>query len=185
MICPFNIDVYHTFNDIFLECNFFFLFLLVLFRYREAWCAVVRGVAKSWTWLSDWTTIINVHLFMGMRIEDLVFFSMNFSDLFLYLFDLFSSFLPFTSFMVVSRVSWLPRWLSGKEFACPCRGCGFDPWVGKIPWGGNGNPLQYSRLENSMDRGAWCTIVHVFTKSQTQLWDWARRQECLFKNFLF
>ena len=91
---------------------------------------------------------------MGMRIEDLVFFSMNFFDLFRYLFDLFSSFLPFTSFTVVSRVSWLPKWLSGKEFACPCRGYGFDPWVGKIPWGGNGNPLQYSRLENSMDRGA-------------------------------
>jgi len=30
----------------------------------------------------------------------------------------------------------------------------FDPWVGKIPGEGNGNPLQYSCLENSMDRGA-------------------------------
>ena len=33
----------------------------------------------------------------------------------------------------------LPRWLSGKEFTCQCRrcrGCGFDPRVGKIPWGG-------------------------------------------------
>ena len=49
---------------------------------------------------------------MGMRIEDLVFFSMNFSDLFLYLFDLFSSFLPFTSFMVVSSVlaSQVAQW---------------------------------------------------------------------------
>ena len=31
----------------------------------------------------------------------------------------------------------LPRWLSGKEFACQCRRhmrCGFDPWVRKIPW---------------------------------------------------
>ena len=33
--------------------------------------------------------------------------------------------------------------------------CGLDPWVGKIPGEGNGNPLQYSCLENSMDRGAW------------------------------
>ena len=32
---------------------------------------------------------------------------------------------------------------------------GFDPWVGKIPWTGNGNPLQYYCLENPMDRGAW------------------------------
>ena len=31
---------------------------------------------------------------------------------------------------------------------------GLDPWVGKIPWQGNGYPLQYSCLENSMDRGA-------------------------------
>ena len=31
----------------------------------------------------------------------------------------------------------------------------FNPWVGKIPKGGNGNPLQYSCLENSMDRAAW------------------------------
>ena len=35
--------------------------------------------------------------------------------------------------------------------------------------GGNGNPLQYSFLENSMDRGAWQAIVPVVTKSQTQL----------------
>ena len=30
--------------------------------------------------------------------------------------------------------SRLPRYLSGKESACQCRRCGFDPWVGKIPW---------------------------------------------------
>ena len=28
----------------------------------------------------------------------------------------------------------LPRWLSGKESACKCTRCGFDPWVRKIPW---------------------------------------------------
>ena len=32
---------------------------------------------------------------------------------------------------------------------------GFDPWVGNTPGGGHGNPLQYSCLENRMDRGAW------------------------------
>ena len=37
------------------------------------------------------------------------------------------------------------------------------------PGEGNGNPLEYSCLENSMDRGAWWTIVHKITKSQTQL----------------
>ena len=36
-----------------------------------------------------------------------------------------------------------------------CKRCGFDPWDGKIPGGGHGNPLQCSCLENPMDRGAW------------------------------
>ena len=44
---------------------------------------------------------------------------------------------------------------------------GFDPWVGKIPGGGHGNPLQYSCLENPMDRGAWQATVHRVTNSRT------------------
>ena len=36
--------------------------------------------------------------------------------------------------------------------------------LGSSPGGGNGNPLQYSCLENSMDRGAWLAIVHGVTK---------------------
>ena len=38
---------------------------------------------------------------------------------------------------------------------------------GRSPREGNDNPLQYSCLENSMDRGAWWAIVHGVTKSQT------------------
>ena len=38
--------------------------------------------------------------------------------------------------------------------------------------GGNGNPLQYSCLENSMDRGVWWATVHQVAKNQTQLSDW-------------
>ena len=38
-----------------------------------------------------------------------------------------------------------------------------------VPGGGNGNPLQYSCLENPMDRGAWQATVHGVTKSRTQL----------------
>ena len=34
-----------------------------------------------------------------------------------------------------------------------------QPWVGKIPRGGNGNPFQYSCLENAMDRGIWQATV--------------------------
>ena len=63
-----------------------------------------------------------------------------------------------------------PGGASGKELACQCRRHkrrGFDPWVGTIPGGGHGNPLQYSCLENPMDRGAWLGTVHRVTHSWT------------------
>ena len=44
-----------------------------------------------------------------------------------------------------------------------------DLWSGRSPGGGHGNPLQYSCLENSMDRGAWQATVHKISKSQTGL----------------
>ena len=43
------------------------------------------------------------------------------------------------------------------------------PESGRSSGEGNGNPLQYSCLENPMDRGTWWTIVHGVAKSQTQL----------------
>ena len=48
---------------------------------------------------------------------------------------------------------------------------GSIPGLGRSPGGGNGNPLQYSCLENSMERGTWWAIVHGITKSQTLLND--------------
>ena len=57
----------------------------------------------------------------------------------------------------------------GKEFACHAREGGLIPGLGRSPGGEHGNPLQYSCLENSMDRGAWWAIVHQVAKSQTQL----------------
>ena len=48
--------------------------------------------------------------------------------------------------------------------------CGFHPWVGKIPLRKSmANPLQYSCLENPMDRGAWRATVHEVAKCQTWL----------------
>ena len=41
---------------------------------------------------------------------------------------------------------------------------GFDPWSGRSPGEENGNPLQYSCLQNPMDRGAWWATVHRVTK---------------------
>ena len=43
------------------------------------------------------------------------------------------------------------------------------PRLGRSPGEGNGNPLQYSCLENPMDRGAWLATVHGVAKSQTRL----------------
>ena len=43
--------------------------------------------------------------------------------------------------------------------------------LGRYPGEGNGNPVQYSCLENSMDRGAWQATVHGVAKSQTRLSD--------------
>ena len=49
------------------------------------------------------------------------------------------------------------------------RDTGSIPGLGKSPGGGHGNPLQYSYLENPMDRGAWRVTVHRVAKSQTEV----------------
>ena len=49
----------------------------------------------------------------------------------------------------------LPWWLSSKEPACNAADAGSVPKSGRFPGEGNGTPLQYSCLENPMDRGAW------------------------------
>ena len=46
----------------------------------------------------------------------------------------------------------------------------FDPWVRRTPGVGNGNPLQYLCLENSMDRGAWQATVHGVAKPYIEKW---------------
>ena len=85
----------------------------------EAWRAAIYGVAKSWTWLSDWTEL-------------------GYSD--------------------------------GKESACSSGDRGSVLGLGRSPGEGNGNPLQYSCLENPMDRGAWwATQFMGVTESWTGL----------------
>ena len=60
---------------------------------------------------------------------------------------------------------------AGKESACNAGDLGSIPGLGRSPGEGNGNPLQYSCLENAMDRGAWQAAVHGVAKSQTRLSD--------------
>ena len=57
----------------------------------------------------------------------------------------------------------------GKESASNAGDLDLIPGLRGSPGEGNGNPFQYSCLENSMDRGAWRATVHGVTKSQTQL----------------
>ena len=62
-----------------------------------------------------------------------------------------------------------PGGSDSKESGCNAGDLGSIPGFGKSPGGGHGNPLQYSCLENPMNRGAWWAIVHGVTKSQKQL----------------
>ena len=67
----------------------------------------------------------------------------------------------------------LPRWcLVVKNLpanAGEMRDMGSIPGLGRFPGGGHGNPLQYSCLENPIDRGPWQATAHRVTNSQTQL----------------
>ena len=59
--------------------------------------------------------------------------------------------------------------LAVKNPPADAGGVGPVPELGRSPGEGNGNPLQYSCLKNSMDRGAWWVTVCGVTESQTQL----------------
>ena len=73
----------------------------------------------------------------------------------------------------VPRNLGFPGGASGKESTCQgriCRDAGLIPGMGRSPGVRNGNPCQYSCLENSMDRGTLQATVHRATKSQTLIW---------------
>ena len=85
---------------------------------KDAWRAAVHEVAKSRTWLSDWTEL---------------------------------NWIPGFNF---------PHSSLGKKSACSAGDPGLIPGLGRSPGEGNSNPLQYSCLENPMERGAWGATVH-------------------------
>ena len=77
-------------------------------------------------------------------------------------------------------------WCSDKESACQSRRHRDEvsvPGSGRSPEVGNGNPLQYSCLENSMERGAWWATIHGATESHIQLSNQAAA--CLCKYILY
>ena len=66
-----------------------------------------------------------------------------------------------------SQVAWVV-----KNSPSSARGSGLIPGSGRSPGEGNNNPLHYSCLENSMNRGAWWVVVHGVAKSRTRLSEW-------------
>ena len=68
----------------------------------------------------------------------------------------------------------LPGWCSGKNLPATVGDegdVGLTPGSGRSPGAGNGNPLQYSCLGNSMGRESWRAILHGVAMSQTRLSD--------------
>ena len=69
----------------------------------------------------------------------------------------------------MSHIKSFTHGLVGKASARNAGGLGSIPGWGSSPREGNGNPLQYSCLENSMDRGAWQATVHGLARVQHDL----------------
>ena len=64
----------------------------------------------------------------------------------------------------VYKMRGLPWSLKQSRICLQCGRPRFSPWIWKIPGEGNGYSLQYSCLENPIDRGAWWTVVHRVAK---------------------
>ena len=146
---------------------------------REAWRAAVHGVTKSRTRLSDWTEL-SMGLVCSFHRE--VFISLLRAVLLSQLHD----------FVVKMRL----KNMEVNEWRCEINNCqvswggggsvvknppanagasghgGSTAGLGRSPGRGNGNPLQPSCLENSMDRGAWWATVHRMAESRTWLRYW-------------
>ena len=61
---------------------------------------------------------------------------------------------------------WLSRWCNDEESACQCRRCRLIPGLERSPEAGNGNPLQYSCLRNSLDRVAWQATYSLWSRKE-------------------
>ena len=80
---------------------------------------------------------------------------------------------PIDSYCSRYQLHWncWSKWHSGKQSTCQAGNEGSVPGSGRSPGKGHDTPLQYSCLENPMDRGAWRATVHGVTKSQARLSD--------------
>ena len=111
----------------------------------KAWWAAVYGVTQSWTRLKRLSSSNSRSLIRSVGSNHKI--------------RLYICYMGF------------PGGSEGKESACNAGDLGLIPGLGRSPGGGHWNPLQYSCLENPMDRGAWQAIVPGVTKSWTLLHD--------------
>ena len=116
---------------------------------REAYCAAVHRVTMSWVWFIYWTTRTKKLDYRGTQ-----FLWSNFPK------DRQGNWEEY--FVFFSSVGIFGHRLDHRI-------TGLIPVLVKSLREGNGNPLQYSYLENSMDREAWWAAVHGVAKSWTQL----------------
>ena len=71
---------------------------------------------------------------------------------------------------IVRATSGFSQWLSSKQSTCNAGDMDSIPVLRRSPGGGHGNPLQYSYLWNSMDRGAWWAMVHRGCKESSVMY---------------
>ena len=133
---------------------------------REAWCAKVHGVAKSQTGLRNGTEL---NWMRNLRVcssqnekaigTDWSSFILIWPDLKL---SLKTQLVPDSQIWGLLQFSWASQMVLGVNNlpAGDIRDVGSIPRSGRSPGGGHGNPLQYSCLENAMDREAWGATVH-------------------------
>ena len=109
--------------------------------------------------------IYNVVLISAVEQTDLAIHTYTFKKLLLKKKQLFFSIMVYHGILNIVPCAiqqGFPGGTSSKEPVCQCRRlkrCGFDPWVQRSPGAGHGNPLQYSCLENPMDRRVWWATV--------------------------
>ena len=124
---------------------------------REAWHAAGHGVIKSWTHLNDWTTAATTLSYCLKQCRSLPSRSNS------------VSYAAVDTLISYATGRTVPGGSDGKESAWSVGDLGLIPGLGRSLREGNGNPLQYSCLENPMDGGAWWTTTHGVTKSQIWL----------------